>query len=72
GGMARIELFDPRLNAGAYITKDLARLGNASLSRGFHETGKFSWGDCTLTIANSVWKAAANQQRLQDRTHTGR
>ena len=54
GGMARIELFDPRLNAGAYLTKDLARLGNASLSRGFHETGKFSWGDCTLTIANSV------------------
>ena len=35
GGMARIELFDPRLNAGAYISKDLARLGNASLSRGF-------------------------------------
>ena len=63
--MARVEVFDPRLNAGDYITKKLYWTPGASLACGFHESGKFSWGDCTLTIANSVWKAAANQQADQ-------
>ena len=67
GGMARVEVFDPRLNAGAYITKDLAPPGNASLARGFHESGKFSWGDCQLTIANSVWRAAQRQLETSTR-----
>lgn len=37
-----------------------------SSMEGFHESGKVSWGDCQLTIANSVWKAAANQLRQQE------
>lgn len=66
GGMARVDVFDPRLNAGAYITKGLADSNDSSLARGFHESGKVSWGDCQLTIANSVWKAASTQLHRQE------
>ena len=71
GGMARVSVFDPRLNAGAYITKDLAASDGLSSMEGFHESGKVSWGDCRLTIANSVWKAAARQLHRQE-DHTRR
>ncbi|MCW1887020.1 hypothetical protein OKA04_19935 [Luteolibacter flavescens] len=71
GGMARGSVFDPQLNAGAYITKDLAASNESPVMRGFHESGKVSWGDCQLTIANSGWKAAANQL-LQQETRTRR
>jgi hypothetical protein len=67
GGMARVSVFDPRLNAGAYILKDLHPFDASSLAGGFHESGKFSWGDCTLTIANSVWNAARNQMEQNRR-----
>jgi len=45
-------VFDPRLNAGTSITKELAD-SQSSLARGFHESGKPNWSDCRLTIANS-------------------
>ena len=44
GGMARVSVFDPRLNAGAYILKDLNAFGDSTLAGGYHESGKFSWG----------------------------
>ena len=61
GGMARVRVFDPRLSAGDYITKQLDRNPDASLARGFHESGKLNWSDCQLTIANSVLRAAKRQ-----------
>ncbi|MCB1085472.1 MAG: hypothetical protein KDM63_00380 [Verrucomicrobiae bacterium] len=62
GGMARVSVFDPRLNAGAYLLKDLNGFGDASLGGGFYESGKFSDAACQLTIAHSVWKTAKKQQ----------
>ncbi len=62
GGMARVTVFDPRLNAGAYILKDLT-LDDASLGGGFYESAKFGGGECQLTIAHSVWKTAKRQLR---------
>jgi len=65
--MARVSVFDPQLNAEAYILKDLPRFDDSSLAGGFHESGKFSWGDCQLTIANAVWNAVRNQMALNQR-----
>jgi hypothetical protein len=61
GGMSRVKVFDPRLNAGAYILKDGCGHADASLGGGVYETAKFSSRDCQLTIAKSVWNLARRQ-----------
>ena len=58
GGMARVSRFDPRLNAGAYLLKDLS-FDDSSLAGGAYESAKFGSGTCQLTIAHSVWKKAS-------------
>jgi len=68
--MARVRVFDPRLSAGDYITKQLDRNPDASLARGFHESGKLNWSDCRLTIANSVLRAVKRQ--IEDPAHGDR
>lgn len=60
GGMARVSVFDPRLNGGSYILKDLA-FNDSTLGGGFYESARFGCEACQLTIANSVWKTAKKQ-----------
>lgn len=63
GGMAQVTLFDPRLNAGGYILKDLANFDDSTLGGGAYESAKFGSDTCQLTIAHSVWKMAKRQQQ---------
>lgn len=63
GGMARVSRFDPRLNAGSYLLKNLGDFDDSSLGGGAYESAKFGSDACRLTIAHSVWKTAKNQQR---------
>ena len=58
GGMARIHVFDSRLNAGSYILKrngfriDAVDVGDA------YESAKFASKACELMLADRVWKVA--------------
>jgi hypothetical protein len=56
GGMARIHVFDSRLNAGSYILKrngfNAVDLGDA------YESAKFASKACELMLADRVWKVA--------------
>jgi hypothetical protein len=56
GGMARIHVFDSRLNAGSYILK---RSGfSESVGGDVYESAKFSSKACELMLADRVWKVA--------------
>ena len=56
GGMARIHVFDSRLNAGSYILK---RSGfDESIGGDAYESAKFSSKACELMLADRVWKVA--------------
>jgi hypothetical protein len=56
GGMARIHVFDSRLNAGSYILK---RSGfSESIGGDVYESAKFSNKACELMLADRVWKVA--------------
>lgn len=63
GGFSKVTVFDPRLNAGAYILKDLAQFNDSTLGGGFYESAKFSSEACQLTIADAVWKVAERRQK---------
>lgn len=63
GGMSRVSVFDPRLNAGSYILKDLNRFDDSTLGGGYYESSKFSSEDSQLTIADAVWKVAKRQMK---------
>ena len=57
GGMARIHVFDSRLNAGSYILKrngfsNAVDLGDA------YESAKFASKACELMLADRVWRVA--------------
>jgi hypothetical protein len=57
GGMTRIYVFDPRLNAGSYILQrngfsSAVDLGDA------YESAKFASKACELMLADRVWKVA--------------
>lgn len=54
--MARIHVFDSRLNAGSYILKRSGfdeRVGGDA-----YESAKFSHKACELMLADRVWKVA--------------
>ena len=56
GGMARVHVFDSRLNAGSYILKRSGfdeRIGGDA-----YESAKFSSKACELMLADRVWKVA--------------
>jgi hypothetical protein len=56
GGMARIHVFDSRLNAGSYILK---RSGfDESIGGDAYESAKFSSKACELMLAKRVWEVA--------------
>ncbi len=56
GGMARIHVFDSRLNAGSYILK---RNGFSAVDLGdSYESAKFTSKACELMLADRVWKVA--------------
>jgi hypothetical protein len=56
GGMARIHVFDSRLNAGSYILK---RKGfDESIGGDAYESAKFSSKACELMLAKCVWEVA--------------
>jgi hypothetical protein len=57
GGMARVHVFDPRLNAGAYILKQ-SGLDDASLGGDAYESAKFSGKACELLLADRLWEVA--------------
>ena len=57
GGMARVHVFDPRLNAGAYILKQCG-LDDASLGGEVYESAKFSGNACELLLADRLWEVA--------------
>jgi hypothetical protein len=57
GGMARVHVFDPRLNAGAYILKHRG-LDDASLGGDAYESAKFSGKACELLLADRLWEVA--------------
>jgi hypothetical protein len=61
GGMARVTRFDPRLDAGSYLTKPdgPADPGDA------YESAKFGSGACSLMIAQAVWRFVAAKRRAQ-------
>jgi hypothetical protein len=56
GGMARIRVFDTRLNAGSYM---LSRSGfDENIGADVYESAKFSDKACELMLADRVWKVA--------------
>ncbi|NRB76067.1 MAG: hypothetical protein HRU46_17030 [Verrucomicrobiales bacterium] len=65
GGHSRVEVFDPRLNAGSYILKGLGNFNDSTLGGGFYESAKFSSEESQLTIADAVWTVA--ERRLKRR-----
>jgi hypothetical protein len=62
GGMARVSLFDPRLDAGSYLTKPPAGLADPGDA---YESAKFGSSTCSLMIAEAVWKFAASRRAAQ-------
>lgn len=56
GGMARVHVFDSRLNAGSYILKQSGLETN--LGGDAHESAKFSSKACELMLADRVWEVA--------------
>jgi hypothetical protein len=62
GGMARVSLFDPRLDAGSYLTKPPA--GPADPGDAY-ESAKFGSSTCSLMIAQAAWKFAASRRAAQ-------
>jgi hypothetical protein len=56
GGMARIRVFDSRLNAGSYILKQNGF--DACIGADVYESAKFSSKACELMLADRVWKVA--------------
>ena len=57
GGMARIHVFDPRLNAGSYILKRNGFVNAVDLGDAY-ESAKFASKACELMLADRVWKVA--------------
>ena len=68
GGMARIHVFDSRLNAGSYILKrngfriDAVDVGDA------YESAKFARKAYELMLADRVWKVAGWRSEYADST----
>ena len=58
GGMARIHVFDSRLNAGSYILKRCGFSRNAVDLGDAYESAKFASKACELMLADRVWKVA--------------
>jgi hypothetical protein len=58
GGMARIHVFDSRLNAGSYILKRCGFSSNAVSLGDAYESAKFASKACELMLADRVWKVA--------------
>ena len=56
GGMARIHVFDSRLNAGSYILKQHGF--DEGVGGDAYESAKFSSKACELMLADRVWKVA--------------
>ena len=56
GGMARIHVFDSRLNAGSYILKQSGF--EEGIGGDTYESAKFSNKACELMLADRVWKVA--------------
>jgi hypothetical protein len=54
GGMARVHLFDQRLNGVGYITKCLGE--SSELGGDVYESSKFGGGHCTLMLSHSAEK----------------
>ena len=69
GGMSRVHVFDPRLNAGSYMLKEQYGFNDHTLGGDHYESAKFSSQDCELMIANSVWKVAKRRFRKSNRVH---
>lgn len=59
GGMARVDEFDPTLNAGRYLTKGGSDPGDV------YESAKFGSVNTSLTISESVWRYARAKRRRQ-------
>lgn len=61
GGMARVSVFDSRLDAGSYMTKPdgFADPGDV------YESVKFGSGTCSLMIAQAVWRFVEAKRRAQ-------
>lgn len=53
GGMARVRVFDPRLNGVGYITECL---GYAPDAGDVYESAKFGSRHCELMLSDAVWK----------------
>jgi len=58
GGIARIHVFDSRLNAGSYILKRNGFKLNAVDLGDAYESAKFASKACELMLADRVWKVA--------------
>jgi len=59
GGMARVRIFDPSSDGGAYITKELSGLNGADS----YESAKFSHVSSSLMLSESCWRVAASSKR---------
>jgi hypothetical protein len=57
-----VDLFDPRLDAGSYLTKPPA--GPADPGDAY-ESAKFGSSTCSLMIAQAAWKFAASRRAAQ-------
>ena len=62
GGLARVSLFEPRLDAGSYLTKPPAGPADPGDSYG---SAKFGSSACSLMIAQAVWKFATSKRAVQ-------
>ena len=58
GGMARIHVFDSRLNAGSYILKRNGFRISPVDAGDAYESAKFASKACELMLADRVWKVA--------------
>jgi hypothetical protein len=58
GGMARIHVFNSRLDTGWYILKRCEFSSNAVALGDAYESAKFTSKACELMLADRVWKMA--------------
>lgn len=62
GGFARVSVFDPILNGGDYILKNLEYTDGGKM----YETAKFNSEDSSLILSKSCYRIAASSKRRTD------
>jgi hypothetical protein len=68
GCLARIHVFDSRLNAGSYILKQNGFSSSAVDLGDAYESAKFASKACELMLADRVWKVAGWRIGVRDGT----